>query len=211
MSLSYQDALEAILSAAALGMRPGLERTRALLERLGNPQRGLRGVLVAGSNGKGSVCATVDSIGRAAGLHTVTMVKPHLISYRERVLIDGVPISEPRFAELVRRVVAAAGELPEPVGQPTQFELLTALGVLAAAEERPELLICEVGLGGRLDSTNVLDLGVAVVTSVSLEHRAELGDTVEEIALEKAAIIKPGNHVVSGARGSALGGVRRAT
>ncbi|MFN2452567.1 MAG: folylpolyglutamate synthase/dihydrofolate synthase family protein [Candidatus Dormibacteria bacterium] len=209
MRPSYEDALELILSAAAPGMRPGLERTQALLERLGNPQDGLRGVLIAGSNGKGSVCATVDSICRAAGLRTVTLVKPHLISYRERVLIDGVSISEHRFAELIGRVVSAAAELPDHVGRPTQFELLTVLGILAAAEEQPDLVICEVGLGGRLDSTNVLDLGVAVVTSISLEHRAQLGDTVEEIAAEKAAIIKPGNHVVTAARGAALEVVRR--
>ncbi|GAC1338153.1 MAG: folylpolyglutamate synthase/dihydrofolate synthase family protein [Candidatus Dormibacteria bacterium] len=209
MSLSYEDALELILSASSPGMRPGLARTQALLDGLGNPERALRGVLVAGSNGKGSVCAALDSICRAAGLRTVTLVKPHLITYRERVLIDGVSIAEDRFAELVARVVAAGALLPEQVGGPTQFELLTALGILAAAEERPDLVICEVGLGGRLDSTNVLDLGVAVVTSVSLEHRAELGDTVEQIAAEKAAIIKPGNHVVTGARGPALEVVRR--
>jgi dihydrofolate synthase/folylpolyglutamate synthase len=186
---------------------PGLERTRALLAALGNPQVGLRGALVAGTNGKGSVCATVDSVCRAAGYRSVLLTSPHLISYCERIVRNGSPISETEFAALISRVWEAAEPLPEEL-QPTGFEVLTAAGILAAREADAEVLICEVGLGGRLDSTNVLDLGVAVVTTVALDHQDLLGDTIPEIAREKAAIIKPGNRALTGASEQGLSEVR---
>src|SRR6202043_800999 len=184
-----------------------LERTEALLAALGNPHLGLRGALVAGTNGKGSVCAVVDSVARAAGLHTVLLTKPHLTSYRERIVIDGQPIDEEQFVTLVDDVAHAAGTLPESL-QPTGFEMLTAAGILCAARESAELLVCEVGMGGRLDSTNVLDLGVAVVTNVALDHREHLGETIPAIALEKAAIIKQANDAVTAAQEPALGVIR---
>ena len=186
---------------------PGLERTRALLAALGNPHVGLKGALVAGTNGKGSVCATVDSVCRAAGYRTVLLTSPHLVSYCERIVRDGVPITETDFGALIARVWEAAEALPEEL-QPTGFEVLTAAGILAAREADAEILVCEVGLGGRLDSTNVLDLGVAVVTNVALDHQDLLGDTIPEIAREKAAIIKPGNRAVTGASEPALAEVR---
>jgi dihydrofolate synthase/folylpolyglutamate synthase len=186
---------------------PGLERTRALLVALGNPQTGLRGALVAGTNGKGSVCATVDSVCRAAGHRSVLLTSPHLQSYCERIVRDGAPISETEFGGLVDTVREAAEALPEEL-QPTGFEVLTAAGILAARRAGADVLVCEVGLGGRLDSTNVLDLGVAVLTNVALDHQDLLGDTIPEIAREKAAIIKPGNHAVTGAVEPALGVVR---
>jgi dihydrofolate synthase/folylpolyglutamate synthase len=165
-------------------------------------------VLVAGSNGKGSVCAILDSIGRAAGLHTVTLVKPHLVSYRERVLIDGQAIGETEFAEHIDRIQRVLPEVDAELRGITQFELLTVLGALAVDRHRPDVVVCEVGIGGRLDSTNVYDLGVAAVTNVSLEHRHILGDTHAEIAADKASIIKPDNHAVTGALGVALQVVR---
>ncbi len=190
---------------------PGLERTRALLAALGNPQTGLRGALVAGTNGKGSVCATVDSVCRAAGLRSVLLTSPHLQSYCERIVLDGLPITETEFGTLIDTVREAAEVLPDEL-QPTGFEVLTAGGILFARRAGAEVLVCEVGLGGRLDSTNVLDLGVAVVTNVALDHQDLLGSTIPEIAREKAAIIKPGNRAVTGAAEPALGVVRaRAT
>src|ERR1700674_5412426 len=177
---------------------PGLERTRALLAALGNPHAGLRGALVAGTNGKGSVCATVDSVCRAAGYRSVLLTSPHLTSYCERIVSDGSPITEVEFGALVARVWEAAEALPEEL-QPTGFEVLTAAGILVAGEAGAEVLVCEVGLGGRLDSTNVLDLGVAAVTNVALDHQDLLGETISEIARAKAAIIKPGNRAVTGA------------
>jgi dihydrofolate synthase / folylpolyglutamate synthase len=203
----YAQAVAALDSVAWRGIMPGLERTRALLAALGNPHVGLKGALVAGTNGKGSVCAAVDSVCRAAGYRTVLLTSPHLISYCERIVRDGVPITETDFGALIARVWKAAEALPEEL-QPTGFEVLTAAGIVAAREADAEILVCEVGLGGRLDSTNVLDLGVAVVTNVALDHQDLLGDTIPEIAREKAAIIKAGNRVVTGASEPALAEVR---
>jgi dihydrofolate synthase/folylpolyglutamate synthase len=186
---------------------PGLERTRALLAALGNPHVSLCGALVAGTNGKGSVCATVDAVCRAAGCRSVLLTSPHLISYCERIVRDGVPMTETEFGALVARVWETAETLPEEL-QPTGFEVLTAAGILAAREAQAQVLVCEVGLGGRLDSTNVLDLGVAAVTNVALDHQDLLGPTIPEIAREKAAIIKPGNRAVTGATEPGLAEVR---
>jgi dihydrofolate synthase/folylpolyglutamate synthase len=204
---TYDRAVAALDSVAWRGIMPGLERTRALLAALGNPHVGLRGALVAGTNGKGSVCATAESVCRAAGYRTVLLTSPHLVSYTERIVREGVPITETDFGALITRVWAAAEALPEEL-QPTGFEVLTAAGILAAREADAGVLVCEVGLGGRLDSTNVLDLGVAVVTNVALDHQDLLGDTIPEIAREKAAIIKQGNLAVTGASEPGLTEVR---
>ncbi len=210
LTLDYPGALAALQALEGRGMKLGLERIEALLDVLGNPQRGLRGVLVAGTNGKGSVCALVDSMARDAGLHSVMLTKPHLISWCERIVIDGRPVEEQCFADLIGRVLVAASDMPDDHGSPTVFEVVTAAGILAACEASPDLLICEVGLGGRLDSTNVLDLGVAVVTGIALDHAAELGRDIAGIAAEKAAIIKLGNEVVTGAEGIAREVIREA-
>src|SRR2546428_4056902 len=152
---------------------PGLERTRALLSALGNPERGLRGVLVGGTNGKGSVWALIDAVCRQAGLRTVLLTKPHLHSYCERIVRDGLAIPENEFSDAVGAQVEAARGLPDEL-QPTGFEMLTAAGILVASRARADIVVCEVGLGGRLDSTNVLDLGVAVLTNVALDHQEYL-------------------------------------
>jgi dihydrofolate synthase/folylpolyglutamate synthase len=204
---AYARAVATLDAVAWRGIMPGLERTRALLAALGNPHLGLRGVLVAGTNGKGSVCATVDAVCRAAGVRSVLLTSPHLQSYCERIVRDGEPLTEIEFGELVGAVGVAAEALPVEL-QPTGFEVLTAAGILAARRADADVLVCEVGLGGRLDSTNVLDLGVATVTNVALDHQDLLGATIPEIAREKAAIIKPGNLAVTGATEPALGIVR---
>jgi dihydrofolate synthase/folylpolyglutamate synthase len=141
---TYDRAVAALDSVAWRGIMPGLERTRALLAALGNPQTGLRGALVAGTNGKGSVCATVESICRAAGYRTVLLTSPHLVSYTERIVVGGAPITETDFGALVTRVWTAAEALPEEL-QPTGFEVLTAGGILAAGEADAEVLVCEIG------------------------------------------------------------------
>jgi len=204
---AYARAVAALDSVAWRGIMPGLERTRALLAALGNPHVGLCGALVAGTNGKGSVCATVEAVCRAAGRRSVLLTSPHLISYCERIVRDGVAITETEFGALIDRVWEAAEALPDEL-QPTGFEVLTAAGILAARDADAEVLVCEVGLGGRLDSTNVLDLGVAAVTNVALDHQDLLGTTIPEIAREKAAIIKPGNRAVTGATEPGLAEVR---
>jgi dihydrofolate synthase / folylpolyglutamate synthase len=203
----YARAVATLDAVAWRGIMPGLERTRALLAALGNPHVGLRGALVAGTNGKGSVCATVDAVCRAAGHRSVLLTSPHLRSYCERIVVDGEPVSETEFGALVGSVGEAAEALPDEL-QPTGFEVLTAAGILAARQADAEVLVCEVGLGGRLDSTNVLDLGVSAVTNVALDHQDLLGSTIAEIAREKAAIIKPGNRVVTAAVEPALSLVR---
>jgi dihydrofolate synthase/folylpolyglutamate synthase len=183
--------------AGRFGIVPGLERTRWLLDRLGNPQLGLDGVLIAGTNGKGSVAALIDSMARAAGRRTALLAKPHLVRWGERIVLDGEALPEGRFGALAEEVLAAADQA-SPGEHPTQFEILTAMGFLAAARHRAETLICEVGMGGRLDSTNVVDLGGCVITNIALDHREWLGDSVEAIAAEKAGIIKSGDWVVTG-------------
>jgi len=190
-------------------MRLGLESTRRLLARLRDPQQGLRGVLVAGTNGKGSVCAITAEMARAAGIRVALLTKPHLTSYRERIRLAGTPIEKSLFAEIADSVSHAADQMAASGGRPTHHELLTAMGFLAARRWGAELVVCEVGLGGRLDATNVWDGGVAVLSSVALDHQAQLGDTIPMIAAEKAAIIKPGNLVVTGAVDAALPAVER--
>ena len=184
-------------------VKMGLERTQALLAELGHPEAGLGGALVTGTNGKGSTCAFLASILAAAGLRTGTMPSPHLASYTERVQINGAPISEGDFAAALDAVTPALEEVGARLGEPTEFEILTALA-LSWLSPRVDRLVIEVGMGGRLDTTNVLDLGVAVVTNVALDHIQHLGATVEEIAREKAAIVKPGNLCLTAAEGSAL-------
>jgi len=193
-----------MVGSSAPGMRLGLDKTRALLGRLGEPQLGMPGVLVAGTNGKGSVCAIAAEIAERAGLRVALLTKPHLTSYRERIRLGGVPIDERYFAEIADLACDAADEMAKHEGRPSHHELLTGMGFLAARRWGADLVVCEVGLGGRLDATNVWDGGIAVVTSIGLDHQAQLGNTIAEIAVEKAAIIKPGNLVVSGVTGSAL-------
>jgi len=185
-------------AAARFGIVPGLERTRWLLARLGDPDRGLRGVLVAGTNGKGSVCALLEAMARAAGRRTALLAKPHLVRWGERIVLDGEPLDDDRFATLAGEVLAVADGAP-PGEHPTQFEMLTAMGFLGAARHGADCVVCEVGMGGRLDSTNVADLGGCVITNIALDHREWLGDTMEAIAAEKAGIVKAGDWVVSAA------------
>jgi dihydrofolate synthase/folylpolyglutamate synthase len=206
--LTYQEALSEITGVGRFGIKLGLERTRAILEKLGNPQAGLRGALVAGTNGKGSVCAFLSAILEAGGLRSGRLPSPHLSSYRERILVGEEEISENDFAAALEAVRPALEAVTDSQGGPTEFEILTSMAMWHLAP-RIDRLVCEVGMGGRLDVTNVLDLGVAVVTNVSLDHVRYLGSTVEAIAAEKAAIIKPGNAVVTGCRGPALAVVER--
>lgn len=210
LTMDYASALTALDRLEGRGMKLGLERIEALLGALGEPQHDLQGVLVAGTNGKGSVCALVESMARAAGRRTVLLTKPHLLSWCERIAVDGQPIAQQRFADLIALVLAAAAEIGGELGSPTVFEVVTAAGIVAAHQAHPDLLICEVGLGGRLDSTNVLDLGVAVVTGIAVDHRDQLGDDIAAIAAEKAAIVKLGNDVVTATDGVALAVVRSA-
>lgn len=175
-----------------------------LLDELEHPERSLRGALVGGTNGKGSVVAMVHSVLQAAGLRVGTMPKPHLVSYRERIAVDGEPVSRERFAAAIGAVVPVVDRVAASLGPPTEFEVLTAAALLELSRSRLDVALVEVGLGGRLDATNAVDLGVAAVTNVQHDHERWLGSTLARIGAEKAAIVKPGDLAVTGAAGHGL-------
>ena len=202
--LTYAQAVAALTERGRFGISLGLERVERLMDEVGHPERSLRGALVGGTNGKGSVVAMARSVLSAAGLRVGTMPKPHLVTYRERIAVDGEPISPAEFASAVERVLPAIDRVAAEVGPPTEFEALTAAAITDLARREVDLAIVEVGMGGRLDATNVLDLGIAAVTNVQRDHEAHLGHTLGAIGREKAAIIKPGNVAVTGASGRGL-------
>ncbi len=187
-------------------MKLGLENIEKLLAALGNPHKKYLKVQVAGTNGKGSVCAFLDSICNSAGVATGTFTSPHLISITERLRINGEDVSEKdfaRFATIVRDTaesLIASGELETT---PTFFEQVTAIALLAFAEAKVDLAILETGLGGRLDATTAANAEIAAITRIDLDHQEYLGETIEQIAAEKAAIIRAGSNVVIGAQAPA--------
>lgn len=207
--LTYAQALQALDDRGRFGIRLGLGRTRALLRELGDPQLAVRGALIGGTNGKGSVLALADAALRAAGYLVGATPKPHLVTYRERIQVAGRPIGPDEFAGLVDRMLPIADRIAPRHGQPTEFELLTAIVFAHFAAVRPAVALVEVGLGGRLDATHAWDGGVAVVTNVDLDHMDRLGSTITAIAREKAAIIERGDLAVTGARGDGLTVIRR--
>jgi dihydrofolate synthase / folylpolyglutamate synthase len=202
--MTYQESLEYLTSLGRFGIKLGLDRTKALLHEVGDPQELFQGVLVAGTNGKGSVCAMLASVLQAAGYRVGLMPKPHLISYTERIQINQRPIAEDDFAALFTELQPAINKVAADLGPPTEFEILTSAALYSFARAGIDLLVCEVGLGGRLDSTNVLDLGVSVITNIALDHTQYLGSTLEAIAAEKAGILKPDSIAITGAQPPAL-------
>ncbi|CAN5536585.1 folylpolyglutamate synthase/dihydrofolate synthase family protein [soil metagenome] len=177
----------------------GLERTRLLLDALGSPDRAYPIIHVAGTKGKGSTCAFIESTARQLGLRTGMFTTPHLHTVRERIQIDGCPISEEFWSATLQQCSDAVRIVERDrshLGRITAFELNTAMALLAFSNSSVDLGIIEVGLGGRLDATNVVTPRVSVITPVSYDHQAILGDTLQQIASEKAGIIKPGIPVV---------------
>lgn len=177
-----------------------LERMRVLLSLIGNPQERIPAVHVAGTKGKGSTCAMLSSILTAAGYRTGLYISPHINAFEERMTVDGVSPSPAELVDLVNRLLPVISEMDGMPGQmqPTYFELATAMSWLYFEEQRAEIAVLEVGLGGRLDSTNVCRPMVTVITNVSRDHTHILGSTVRQIAWEKGGIIKSGVPVVSG-------------
>ena len=206
---TYAEALAALESRGRYGIRLGLGRVRALLAALGNPEREVRGALVAGTTGKGSVIALAGSALRAGGYRVGETPKPHLVTYRERIVVGGSPIAATDFARLVGEVLPHADRVARRLGPPTEFELLTAVMFRHFAEAGLDVALVEVGLGGRLDATNAWDGGVAAVTNVGLDHMDRLGPTIGAIAREKVQIVKRGDRAVTGAEGEALAILRR--
>ncbi len=180
-------------------VRPGLERTRELLERMGRPQDKLKFVHVAGTNGKGSTCAYIASMLQAAGYRTGLFTSPYIIEFAERIRVNGENIPADDLRDVTLFVREHAEAMAEAIGEhPTEFELMTAVAFEHFARQKCDIVVCEVGLGGRLDSTNIIDAPeVCVITRLGLDHTGFLGDTLEAIAGEKAGIIKPGSTIVS--------------
>ena len=193
--MDYQEALAYIHAVHWQGHKPGLDRIRTLLAALGDPHKQLRFVHVAGTNGKGSTAAMLDSCLRCAGYRVGLFTSPYINRFNERIQVDGVPIPDADLVRLVEQVQPAASAMADV---PTEFELITALGMLYFVQTRCDIVVLEVGLGGALDSTNVIDPPeCAVITALGMDHVKELGPTLADIAAAKAGIIKPGSPVVS--------------
>jgi len=193
---AYRDLLARLLPARRFGIVLGLDRMRGLLDRLGSPDRRLGSIVhIGGTNGKGSTVALVAALVAATGRRVASYTSPHLSTLRERIVIDGAMIGEAAIVDAADRVRAAGGD------ELTFFEQITAIAMLAIADAGVDVAVIEVGLGGRLDATNVVDPAVAVVTGVALDHEAILGNTLAAIAREKAGIFKPGRPAIVGASG----------
>ena len=194
--MNYTEALDYIHSVNWTFCKPGLERIRALCDALGNPQDTLRFVHVAGTNGKGSFCAMTASVLQAAGYRTGLFTSPYIKVFNERMMVDGEMISNEELAELTAYVRPIADAMTD---KPTEFELITALAFVYFQRHGCDVVVLEAGMGGRLDSTNIITSPLlSVITGVALDHVAFLGDTVEKIAAEKAGIIKDGTPILYG-------------
>lgn len=191
METPYERSLGYIHSLLKFGTRPGLERVSALLDELGRPQDKLKFVHVAGTNGKGSFCTMMSEILKSAGYKTGLFTSPYVFDFRERIQINGGMIGEEELCEITAQVREAAEKIAGRGLQPTEFEFITAAALKYFADKDCDVVVLEVGLGGRLDSTNIIKTPlVSVIMSISLDHMAVLGNTVEEIAAEKSGIIK---------------------
>lgn len=193
--MNYRETLEYMDSVGFFGSKPGLERIGALLEALGQPQKGLSCVHIAGTNGKGSCAAMLASVLKSAGCKTGLFTSPYIFRFNERMQINSQEIPDEVLADIVSRVKPVAEAMED---HPTEFELMTAAAFLWYAEEKCDIVVLETGLGGRYDATNIIESPeLSVIMNIGLDHTGVLGDTVEKIAWEKAGIIKPGSPCVS--------------
>jgi dihydrofolate synthase / folylpolyglutamate synthase len=195
--MDYKSAIKYLESFKGRGMVLGLDRVKKLLKQLGDPQDSFLSIHVAGTNGKGSVCAMMSSILTKAGYRTGLYTSPHLVDYTERVRINEKDISKAKFASAVAKVKRAINKMPSIML--TEFEVLTAAGFVMLKEQKVKVAIIEVGLGGRLDATNVISPIISVITNIDLDHMDMLGESIDSIAAEKAGIIKRGVPVVTAA------------
>lgn len=193
-TFTYEEAVAYIEEIPKFTKKHTLEHTKTFLKRLGNPAVDRKIVHVAGTNGKGSVCAYLQAILMAEGKRTGFFTSPHLVSVNERIRVDNIQIDNETFLKMFRKVLKIVRQMVEDgIEHPSYFEFLFGMGMTAFAETDVEYIILETGLGGRLDATNAIDNpALAIITSISLDHTAILGDTIEKIAGEKAGIIKPG-------------------
>lgn len=195
--MTYDQSLNYIHSLNKFGINPGLERIEALCAAVGNPQERLEFVHIAGTNGKGSTSTMVACALKCSGKKTGLFTSPFVTDFRERICIDGEMVDKDLFAEVVTELEPIVSELAQKQMQPTEFEVITAAAFMIFERSGCEVCVLEVGLGGRLDSTNVIPTPlVSVIASISLDHTAILGDTVEQIASEKCGIIKKNGRTV---------------
>ena len=200
--MNYTEALEYIHSICWTFTKPGLERISALCEKLGDPQNDLKFIHVAGTNGKGSFCSMLDSVLRAAGYKTGLFTSPYIKLFNERMQFCGENIADEELAEITEYVKPFADSMED---KPTEFELITAIGFEFFKRKKCDVVILEAGMGGRLDSTNIIKSSLlSVITGISLDHTAFLGDTVEKIAGEKAGIIKENGSVLFGGKSKSV-------
>lgn len=200
MSIEENTRLGRIMERRRFGMKPGLDTMRAALKELGDPQQTLRFIHVAGTNGKGAVCAILDEVLRAAGYRVGRYTSPHLVTVNERFFLDGAPATDDALAPAVDKVLDVVERLEREQGlEATFFETLTLVAFVFYAEQKPDVVVLETGLGGRCDATNVVETTlVSVITHIGLDHCEWLGATHSAIAEEKAGIIKPGRPVICG-------------
>ena len=189
---------EWLKKSESIPRKHGLYRMEAILEALGNPERGLKSIHIAGTNGKGSTAAMITAFAKAHGLRVGTFTSPHMNSIRERIQLDGVPLEEEPFWQAASFVREVEHRLLEEWGAFNYFEILTAMMFVVFQQEAVDLAIIEVGIGGLLDNTNVGYPLVSVITTIGLDHQDLLGSTLAEITAQKAGIIKPGQQVVAG-------------
>lgn len=188
--MKYQESVNLLQSQGKFYINLGLERILSVMEKLNNPQKNLKVIHVAGTNGKGSVCATIANILTHAGYKTGLYTSPHLVEYTERIKIDGEEISKNDFAKYISLICKTSDEL-------TEFEILTASAIKYFSDNNVDFAILETGLGGRYDATNICDNTISVITSISLDHTDRLGKTIDEIAYEKAGIIKENSTIIT--------------
>ena len=189
---------EWLKNSESIPRKHGLYRMEAILEALGNPERGLKSIHIAGTNGKGSTAAMVTAFAKAHGLRVGTFTSPHMDSIKERIQLDGVPLGEEPFWQAASVIKEVESRLLEEWGAFNYFEILTAMMFVVFQQEAVDLAIIEVGIGGLLDNTNVGHPLVSVITTIGLDHQDLLGSTLEEITAQKAGIIKSGQQVVVG-------------
>ena len=194
--MTYNEAIQYLYGLQLFGARPGLENTFALAALAGKPQARLRFIHVAGTNGKGSTCAMLESIYRTAGLKVGLFTSPHLVSFGERIQVNRQPINETDITRLTKQLQDWMQQFPQD-SHPTFFEAVTVMALLYFEEQKCDLVIWETGLGGRLDATNIVTPLASVITNIQFDHQAWLGDTLARIASEKAGIIKPNVPVIS--------------
>lgn len=196
--MDYERAVSYLEGLERFGVHLGLQNISFLLSRLGDPHKKLHTIVVSGTNGKGSVSAFLANILKESGINVGLYTSPHLITLKERMVVNGVPISEERLSEFVSFIKPYVYECSKVLSHPTYFEVLTAICLLYFKEEGVDLSILEVGLGGRFDATNVTTSSIGIITNVQFDHTDRLGNTLREIAFELAGIIKGGERIITG-------------